>query len=172
MSGERDDGREQYANWHPPKDGDKDESVGPEQRERVTTLKVGDVGMHDRVFIITESGSRYMIRRSKSRGGGLMIYKEESAGFQTGYPLRPSKENQSKGQDFVAQVGESFNFAFVTNEKDNVGRQMKSTNVKEIELRKNADYYAEQGKVPGESFVGSVRRGRTDDLAQKVLRNK
>ena len=64
----------------------------------VNILNQLDIQRGDRVLITTNSGNRYMIRRSESRDGALMISNEKESNFNVFYPLY----NQGEA---IAEIG-------------------------------------------------------------------
>ncbi|MCC7160721.1 hypothetical protein IT399_03315 [Candidatus Nomurabacteria bacterium] len=88
----------------------------------------------DRVFFSTESGNRYMIRRSRSHNGDLKIYNEKQDGFSTGELI-----HDQRAKKVLAEVGKPMELWIVTDEVKNLGVKINSTNVKSIEIRKAID---------------------------------
>jgi len=104
--------------------------------ENPGTLSEGDINSGDRVFISTESGNRYMLRRSKSAGGQIKIYNEKADNFKLGYILAAQGE--------IAKVGDPFEF-IVRISKDK-GQKHNSTKVVGIEIRRGVDDVIENSK--------------------------
>jgi hypothetical protein len=139
----------------------------------INTLTSSDIRSEDRAFIYTESGNRYMLRHSKSRGGALTIYNEREGGFsaESGHLFMIRKGNIA-----IAEVGKSLNYFAMSNEhKDNTGEEVLSTRVTRIELRRGlearvARRAAEQEAEGGFGGIANVvkeaagprRRGRND----------
>ena len=133
--------------------------------DRPQILNSDDIENGDRVFVRTQSGNRYMLRHSKSRGGSLMIYNEKADGFKAGYPLH------QKGNS-IAEVGNEFDFIIVTDEEKNIGTKRHATEVVEIEIRRGFDEFI-QNTNRGEEisfrdltkgFVQALRDGDVDRL--------
>lgn len=99
----------------------------------LNAIKGSDVESGDRGFIHTESGNRYMLRHSKSRGGALIIYSERDGGFEdgTGHPFGIRKEATA-----IATVGRPLEYFEITDETSGRGSVVTSTNVTRIEVRK------------------------------------
>ncbi len=93
-----------------------------------------DIARGDRVLIGTESGNRYMVRRSESRNGVLMIYNEKTGNFEKGNPLHLKTK-----EDIIAEIGKEMKFIAVTDERRNLGSDFTSTKVNAIEIRKGLD---------------------------------
>jgi hypothetical protein len=53
----------------------------------VTILNPDLIEQGDRVIISTKTGNRYMVRRSRSHGGALMISSEKESGFEKFYTI-------------------------------------------------------------------------------------
>lgn len=99
----------------------------------VNTLHAQDIGKNDRVFITTQSGNRYMIRWSKSKGVP-MIYSEREQ-FKNGKELA---NNYADGKA-VAEIGIPMEYITVTNKEQRVGTKQRSSQVTAIEIRKDID---------------------------------
>ena len=97
--------------------------------ERPRILTVSDIRPGDRVFISTESGNRYMLRRSKSAGGAIKIYNERTGGFKHGDELSATGE--------IAKVGAGFNF--ITQISPGKETEYNATMVTAIEIRRGFD---------------------------------
>lgn len=125
-------GFETYTN-NVPQDTSKMVEVLGSTYEYVTTqsLSPDQIASDDRVFISTQSGNRYMVRRSKSRNGALMIYNKKE-GFKIGYPIHDQHAH-------IADVSKGLNIWIVTDEAQKLGKQIMSTDVTYIEIRKGVD---------------------------------
>jgi hypothetical protein len=112
------------------------------------SLSPADVGNDDRAFIYTESGNRYMVRHSKSRGGALVIYNEREGGFfaENAHPFRARSNT-------LASVGQSFEYFAITDEASQEGNMATSTKITRIEVRRGLDKAAENGTITGESIA-------------------
>ncbi len=95
-------------------------------------LNASDIQRGDRVLVTTESGNRYMLRRSESRNGALMISNERQSNFNTFYPLHNPSET-------LAEVGKSMEFTAVTDEEKYLGSKMNSSTITHIEIRRGLD---------------------------------
>lgn len=157
------------------------EFIMPEKNKQEDVYKVGDrefkvekpdqlnpdnINPEDRVFITTKSGNRYMIRRSKSRGGALMVYNEKADGFKAGYPIALDKGS-------TVEVGQDFNFIAVNDEKKGLGQKYHATEIMEIEIRRGLDkFIEEESSENNENDFGSVTKkfaraignGNSDEL--------
>ena len=100
--------------------------------DKVSTLEISNIQRGDRVFVITESGNRYMLRRSESRNGALMISNEHESNFNTFYPLYQPRE-------VFAEVGRVMEFMAVTDELKSLGNTFTSSKVVGIEIRRGLD---------------------------------
>jgi hypothetical protein len=89
------------------------------------------IEQNDRAFITTKSGNRYMVRRSKSRGGALTVYNERE-GFSVGLPLHNQNET-------ITRITEPMKLWVVTDEEKQLGKEIKSTEITAIEIRKGVD---------------------------------
>ncbi len=153
----------------------------PEKNKQEDVYKVGDrefkvekpdqlnpdnINPEDRVFITTKSGNRYMIRRSKSRGGTLMVYNEKADGFKVGYPIALDKGS-------TVEIGQDFNFIAVNDEKKGLGQKYHATEIMEIEIRRGLDKFIEEefsreekndfGSATKE-FARAIGNGKSDEL--------
>lgn len=97
--------------------------------ERPSSLSVTDVRPGDRVLITTDSGNRYMLRRSKSAGGAIKIYNEKADGFKQGYELHSQEE--------IAKVGKSFDC--IVRISQDKGQKYHATSVTGIEISRGID---------------------------------
>ncbi len=95
-------------------------------------LNPGDIVQGDRVLVTTQSGNRYMFRRSRSREGVLVVANEKEDGFQKFY--RIYDQNQ-----ILAQKGKGIELPVYTDEANGLGRKFGSTPVTLIEIRKGID---------------------------------
>ncbi len=95
-------------------------------------LNPQDIEQGDRVLVTTQSGNRYMFRRSRSRGSVLMVANENEDGFQKFY--RVYDQNQT-----LAQKGKSIELPIYTDEVKGLGTKFESTSVTLIEIRKGID---------------------------------
>ena len=118
------------------------------------SISRSDVASGDRAFIHTESGNRYMLRPSKSRGGELIIYNEREGGFgaDNGHPFATPTGT-------IATVGETFEYFKITDEANKMGFKANSSKVTRIEVRRGleaavAKAAAEAGGNQGPSFGG------------------
>ncbi len=100
--------------------------------DKVATLEVSNIQRGDRVLVVTESGNRYMLRRSESRNGALMISNERESHFNTFYPLYQPRE-------VFAEVGKVMEFMAVTNEQKSLGSTFTSSKIIDIEIRRGLD---------------------------------
>lgn len=104
-----------------------------------------DIKSEDRAFISTESGNRYMIRRSKSAGDKMKVYNERNH-FNDGYEIVP-RDNP----EVIAETGKRFLFTMLGFDKETKsGRQgFNATKVTEIELRKGIEKLIASGELAG-----------------------
>jgi hypothetical protein len=98
----------------------------------VSVLDPNLIEQGDRVFISTESGNRYMVRRPRSHNESLMIYNEKESGFAQGDLIY--NQNQT-----IAKITEPMKLVIVTDEVKKLGIEINSTNVTAIEIRKGVD---------------------------------
>jgi hypothetical protein len=97
-------------------------------------ISKSDIGDDDRVFIVTQSGNRYMFRHSQSRGGELVMYNERKGGFESenAHPFMiPDIQ-----KDVIATKGSPFIYFDFTDEEQGTGEWVQSSTVTKIELRK------------------------------------
>lgn len=129
--------------------------------ERPSSLSVADINPGDRVLITTESGNRYMLRRSKSAGGAIKIYNEKADGFKLGYQL------ESQGN--IANVGNKFNF--MVRLSQDKGREYGATSVTAIEIRRGIDdaieKYARENENKGGGFGQMLAEGLKNRFYEK-----
>jgi hypothetical protein len=97
------------------------------------------ISIGDRAFIGTESGNRYMIRRSRSHSDALMIYSERTA-FGDGYVLLASTD--------LAEIGKPAIF-HVKDPSTGEDRTFSTTTVTAIEIRKGFDTAVESSDTDG-----------------------
>lgn len=121
--------------------------------ERPGVLTVDDIRNGDRAFVMTESGNRYMLRRSKSANGAIKIYNEKKDKFQQGYELY----NQGE----IARVGEGFNFVMSLSQTE--GQKYSATRVVGIEIRRGIDDAIENS--------GEERKSNVSGLAEELIGN-
>jgi hypothetical protein len=116
-----------------------DSPLGKFEVEVVPELRSEDIGNDDRAFIETESGNRYMVRHSKSRGESLVIYNEREGGFDASgaHPFMLRNEAGVRGP--IARIGQPLNVFAITEEKTGKGNEWKSTNVNRIEIRRGIE---------------------------------
>jgi hypothetical protein len=95
-------------------------------------LRGADVGLDDRAFLHTESGNRYMVRHSKSRGESLVIYNEREGGFKT----EGAHTFFVRGQSPIAEIGKPIN---VLVETAGPNMEWRSTPVTRIEIRRGVE---------------------------------
>ena len=101
-------------------------------------LTADDIQIGDRVFVTTESGNRYMLRRSKSRNGALMVYNQRDQ-FSSGHPLHVQAKT-------LATIGMPFDHFFITDTEKNLGTKQSTTPVTRIEIRRGFDDVAESAQ--------------------------
>lgn len=146
------------------------ESV-PEHIEDIELDKIAgsDILVGDRAFIVTISGNRYMLRRSKSNGDRLMVYNEREGGFS---PESGRLLGLPKGQQVIAEKGKIFEAYAIDDPQKMTGGKFSSTPVAEIRLFRGLDTYAEsKPKDETGSFgrflaqqMGKVARGKKTDF--------
>ncbi|GEM_PF-7029554 len=107
--------------------------------EYPTSLCIDNIVSNDRVIITTQSGSRYMLRRSRSSGGVVKVYREEGGSFrELGVPIHTSFTLESgKPAIFIIRVSEER------------GRQTTTTNITKIRVIKGIDSDLNTTKVGG-----------------------
>jgi hypothetical protein len=103
----------------------------------------------DRVFIRTESGNRYMLRRSRGADGRIFVYREND-GFSKGGALG----SEALKSD-IASVGKPLRLLV-----EDLNRIWQSTPVSAIELRKGIDAAIEnsQNRPQARSFADALVR--------------
>jgi hypothetical protein len=127
------------------------ERLGRFEIEEVRVLKPSDIGNIDRAFIQTESGNRYMIRHSESRGGSLVIYNERESAFKSAgaHPFLIR-------QNTIAEVGLPLNI-LVEDEKEVSKTEWRSTPITRIEIRRGVETaIRDAAKGRGHSGFGAV----------------
>src|SRR3989338_1327504 len=97
----------------------------------ISILNPNLIDQGDRVLISTKSGNRYMVRRSRSHGGALMIYNERE-NFSNGYLLHDQNKT-------IAKITEPMKLLMITDETKQLGREIESTEITAIEIRKGVD---------------------------------
>ena len=116
-------------------------SVGKFEIVEIEAITGKNVETGDRAFIYTESGNRYMLRRSKSNNDSLMVYNEREGKFapESGRVLGVQKESQ-----YLAEVGQPFHAFAIGSVEAMTGQEFKSTLVKRIQIIRgiDADYCA------------------------------
>lgn len=114
--------------------------------ERPSTLSATDVLLGDRTFIMTESGNRYMLRRSTSDPKVIKIYNERADGFKQGLALY--------GEGEIARVGNNFHFTVrISRDK---GQEYDATKVIGIEIRRGIDAAIQKAAAEKGSALGEV----------------
>jgi hypothetical protein len=147
---------EKFENFEQPPKKYYESELGKFEVDEPSVLTEGDINAGDRAIITTRSGNRYMVRRSESRGGAIMIYNERT-GFSDGYPIVP------EGKD-IATVGENLNVFLALDEKNKKGTRWQSTEVQKIEIRRGLDTAVKEaasGAQFGRDFMDHVH-GRKD----------
>jgi len=141
----------------------KFETVEPER------IAASDILVGDRAFIVTVSGNRYMLRRSKSNGDRLMVYNERTGGFA---PDSGRLLGLPKGRQWIAEKGQPFNAYQIEDPDRMTGSYFTSTAVVDIRIFRGLDVAANsKPHDPAGSWgrslakeIGKIVRGKEPDF--------
>jgi len=154
------------------KKGIYESSYGRFETVEIDAIDPKDIQRGDRAFIVTESGNRYMLRRSKSNNDALMVYNEREGAFS---PESGRILGVQKGKPHLAQKGRPFNAFSIDDIETMTGQEFRSTPVTQIIVIRGADTavhsnsYQPSASSWGSSlakFLGKAARGRKSDIEE------
>jgi hypothetical protein len=100
--------------------------------DEVNILNPLDIQRGDQVIIVTESEGRFMVRRSESREGALMISTEMDDGFNKFYSLFYPGAT-------IAEIGKVMSCKAIDEAKHSIGDIVSSSAIRSIEIRRGLD---------------------------------